>query len=284
MQFVRMAKAKKTFPTSNPNFSVMQSFPAGIPPEDSDPFLMCDQYDYESLGPLAIDEYSADWHPHRGMDIMSYLVSGVGRHADSLGNRGTFASPGMQWMSVGSGIEHAEGGGTPLGEQVTGFQIWINVPSDRKMDDPIYGIEPPENIPVISHLYPQIKQETDVMARLLAGAVGSVVGPFTTKTSVQMIDFVLSPGAVVSHAIPHDLDNCMLFVWRGSGVIGNTSVPTHYVIQVDAMFADVGSRDCVGRGLKLQAGPEGMSAMLFAGKRLNQPVKWKGPFVMHTDR
>lgn len=86
------------------------------------------------------------------MDICTYLIEGIGRHGDSLGNREEFATPGIQWISVGSGIEHAEGGGTPAGVNMQGFQIWINVPAENKMDDPSYGTHSPGEIPVIDYL------------------------------------------------------------------------------------------------------------------------------------
>ena len=136
MRLLKVVTAKKTYPTGDPSFSVQQLFPAGLTTEEVDPFLMCDFF-----GPAVSDGVSTDpdsfpvqWHPHRGMDIATYLIEGRGRHADSLGNRETFDAPGMQWVSVGSGIEHAEAGGTPAGQRTTGFQLWINVPSDRKMD------------------------------------------------------------------------------------------------------------------------------------------------------
>lgn len=75
----------------------------------------------------AVLNLKVDWHPHRGMDILSYIKTGLGRHGDSMGNRETFATPGMQWISCGSGIEHAEGGGTAAGKVTKGFQLWINV-------------------------------------------------------------------------------------------------------------------------------------------------------------
>ena len=109
---------------------------------------MCDFFSMPSPGVSADpDHFPVDWHPHRGMDILSYIKTGLGRHGDSMGNRETFATPGMQWISCGSGIEHAEGGGTPAGQTNTGFQIWINVPAARKMDDPQYGTEDAAAIP-----------------------------------------------------------------------------------------------------------------------------------------
>jgi redox-sensitive bicupin YhaK (pirin superfamily) len=75
------------------------------------------------------DEFPVGWHPHKGQDVLTYLIEGVGRHADSLGNRGEFTAPGLQWMATGSGVEHAEGGGTPAGQRMEGFQIWVRTTS-----------------------------------------------------------------------------------------------------------------------------------------------------------
>jgi redox-sensitive bicupin YhaK (pirin superfamily) len=102
--------------------SVHQAFPAAIPKEQADPFLMCDCFGaIESTGKASHeDEFPVNWHPHRGFDIVSYLRSDTGRHADSLGNRETYETPGMQWMSTGSGVEHAEGGANDNGQRVFG--------------------------------------------------------------------------------------------------------------------------------------------------------------------
>jgi hypothetical protein len=102
MKVVAVRTAQVAHPTGDPNFSVMQGFPDPFSAQESDPFLMCDVF-----GPTPSkgvetnpDKFQVGWHPHRGMDILTYLTEGIGRHADSLGNRETFASPGMQWISV----------------------------------------------------------------------------------------------------------------------------------------------------------------------------------------
>ena len=121
MNILGVAKEGLTRPFGDER-TVKQAFPAGIPKEDSDPFLMCDYFNMKETGGLAgVDEFPVDWHPHRGFDICSYLRSGTGRHADSLGNRETYETPGMQWMSTGSGVVHAEGGGTERGQTVQGY-------------------------------------------------------------------------------------------------------------------------------------------------------------------
>lgn len=267
---VRMAKT--TYPTGNPNFSVKQAFPSGFDEVEADPFLMCDRFGpVKSNGPSNNpDQFEVGWHPHRGMDICTYMKNGIGRHADSLGNRESYNTPGMQWISVGSGIEHAEAFETPAGELTSGFQLWINVPAKHKLDDPQYGTIEPKDFPLIVH--------DQVEVRLLAGNYYGQVGPFKTKQKLEMLDYMLQPNAEITHNVPIDFDNCLLYVYEGSGKINNQNMVTHNVIRLDAMSA----KDPESRNILLQAGPEGMSAMLFAGKRINEPIAWRGPFVMNT--
>ena len=102
---------------------VIQAFPLGIASEDTDCFLLCDYWDSTEMDDLAKhdDDFPIGWHPHRGFDIATYLKHGKGRHGDSLGNRETYDSPGMQWMSTGSGVFHAEGGANARGERMQGY-------------------------------------------------------------------------------------------------------------------------------------------------------------------
>jgi len=268
MKCVAVKPAQKANPTGDPNFTVMQPFPAAISPEDADPFLMCDEFGPEVSKGLIEDpdKFSVGWHPHIGMDIMTYLTEGTGRHADSMGNRSEFQAPGFQWCSVGSGIEHAEGGGTPAGARQHGFQIWINVPQNRKKDDPRYGTEPPENIPVLK--YP------GVQARLLAGQLGEAHGPFKTVQEVLMVDLELDVGTVHEYSLPESLDSCMIYIYRGDGKVAGEQVPWRAVAQLDAAGP--------ARQLLLEAGPQGMAALLFAGRRIREKIVWHGPFVMSS--
>jgi quercetin 2,3-dioxygenase len=171
---------------------------------------MCDYFDMvETSGPvLDPDDFPIDWHPHRGFDIASYLKSGIGRHGDSLGNRETYATLEMQWMSTGSGVVHAEGGATPKGLMVQGFQIWINVPANQKMNDPRYGTVPTDELPTVN-------VGTGVTARVLAGTSFGVTGPFQTMQPVQMIDIELQNGSELTIDVPQNLDTAMLYVYEG---------------------------------------------------------------------
>ncbi len=210
-----------------------------------------------------------DWHPHRGFDIASYLKSGVGRHADSLGNRETYETPGMQWMNTGSGVMHAEGGANEKGQRVQGFQIWINVPKERKLDRPDYGTVPPDQLPI------QTVGE-GVVARVLAGSMFDTTGPFRTKQDVQMVDFELEPGATIETTVSTGLDTAVLYVYEGSLKDANeNAVENQSVVLFDA-------DDESKRGIQLTASKEKTGALLFAGKKLKEEIAWHGPIVMNT--
>ena len=303
MPMLRVAKAGITNPFGDER-TVKQAFPAGVgtvrhaqrslrappfialtappspphpppPQEEADPFLMCDYFSMPSPGVSADpDHFPVDWHPHRGMDILSYIKTGLGRHGDSMGNRETFATPGMQWISCGSGIEHAEGGGTPAGQTNTGFQIWINVPAARKMDDPQYGTEDAAAIP---------QEEVGVggaQARLMSGPwregkEGARTGAMRTQTPTHMVDFELAAGAVAEHAVPAGMDTALLYVYRGDGEVAGAPVPEGGIAVLDAT-ADA------ARGFAFRAGAGGAHFMLFSGKKLREPVAWHGPIVMNT--
>jgi len=260
--------------------SVQQAFPSAIPKEMSDPFLMCDYFGIpESTGKAKHeDDFPVGWHPHRGMDIASYLKKGTGRHGDSLGNRGTFSTPGMQWMSVGSGVQHAEGGANEKGDEVQGFQIWINVPSQHKMDDPDYGTVANEEMPV-----EQVGSNSQ--ARILAGeALGKPLsGPFRTKQPVQMIDFELQENDTVEFEVTDGLDTVILYVYEGSLSSANESTKKGTNILKDGAILLLDADDSKRRRISLSTTPnQTAGVMLFAGKKLKEPIAWHGPFVMNT--
>jgi len=200
------------------------------------------------------------------------MKKGKGRHADSLGNRGTYDSPGLQWMSTGSGVYHAEGGANARGEPMQGFQIWINVPRSQKMDDPKYGTVQPAELP-------QAKIGTTCQARILAGNILDHQGPFSTVQPVQMIDLDLAKASgEVAFDIGHEMNTAILYLYEGAlKSVNNCSsnpIQEESVILLDA--SDTSKRKIVLETTEDQSA----SLMLFAGKRLNQPIQWHGPIVM----
>lgn len=254
--------------------AVKQAFPAGIPTTDADPFLMCDYFLAEETDGASIDpdDFPIGWHPHRGFDICTYLKSGVGRHADSLGNRESYETPGMQWMSTGSGVMHAEGGATPKGVTTQGMQIWVNVPATRKMDNPRYGTVPTQDMPLK-------KIASGVMARVLAGTAFGVEGPFQTTQPVQMIDFELDGGSSVTMQVPDGLDTAILYVYDGE--FKSLNAHSERISTGQIVLLDASSDVLRGFELSTETSSHG-KAILFAGKKLREPVAWQGPIVMNT--
>lgn len=266
--------------------TVKQAFPSAIASEYSDPFLMCDYFNLkETTGPARHeDDFPIGWHPHRGFDICSFLKSGTGRHGDSLGNRETYSTPGMQWMSTGSGVEHAEGGASLKGENMEGFQIWVNVPQDNKMDDPRYGTVPTSELPLVQL---NIGTETDgaATARILAGDAFDSTGPFETVQDVQMIDFELAPGTIIGFDIKEGLDTAILYLYRGRlkslDDEERNSADNDTIEQGSVILLDADSDQ--HRGVKLSSLPDSSAhVILFAGKKLKEPIAWHGPIVMNT--
>ena len=270
----RITQAGQTHPFGDAR-TVQQAFPSGVNEREADPFLMCDYFNsIEQNGPSQHpDDFPVNWHPHRGFDIASYLKTGVGRHADSLGNRETYQTPGMQWMNTGSGVMHAEGGSNEKGDRVQGFQIWINVPQERKMDKPAYGTVTPDNLP-------RLHVGDGIEARVLAGTMFDHTGPFQTKQDVQMIDFEFEPRSTIETSIAAGLDTALLYVYEGSlsDINGQKAASNQSVVLFDA-------NDESKCDLKMTAGGEEKTGvLLFAGKKLKQPIAWHGPIVMNTQQ
>lgn len=271
MQVIEVRAAGKAHPFGDHRI-VNQPFPSSLAPEITDPFLMCDDYSFVSEGlAQSPDDFPVDWHPHRGMDVVSYIKKGRGRHADSLGNRGEFETPGMQWMSCGSGVEHAEGGATPEGEVREGFQIWVNVPSARKMDDPRYGTVPPEKLA-------PVELTAGARARLLAGhAEDGRVGPMSTVQPVLMVDLELAPGTEVSQAVPQDFETCLVYVYKGAGSVCGHAISRQNIARLDAVSES-------SRQVRIAANAgEELHVLFLSGKRIDEPIAWHGPIVMNTD-
>jgi len=265
---VRFVKdAKTAHPTGDPSFAVKQCMPGAVTENDSDPFLMCDEFGpTPSKGAYGNDTdegFDVGWHPHHGMDILSYIVEGTGRHADSMGNRETFEGPGFQWMSVGSGIEHAEGGGTPKGQNTHGFQIWLRMPLGNMEDDPRYGTVNPSDIPTI--------KLDKGLVRVIAGTLGETIGPAKFAVTVQILDVELAPGEDWSYTCPENMDNVIFYAFKGSALInGETPIRAQQVCRFDTS----GSRTA-----SLSPGSDGYRGMVFTGKMTKEKVIWHGPFV-----
>ena len=248
---------------------------------DFDPFLLLD--DFRNDVPA---DYLAGfpWHPHRGIETITYVLAGTVDHGDSMGNRGSIASGDVQWMTAGSGIIHQE---MPRGDQagrMHGFQLWANLPASLKMTPPRYqGIEAAD-IPVVT-------DDDGTQVRLVCGTFWGKTGPVDgVATDPIYIDVSVPPG--LRKTLPIETTrHAFAYVFAGSGKFCNASgpleVPTEPVSWADTNPpAEADNRSLVlfdrGDELMIQAADDGIRFLLVSGKPLEEPVAWYGPIVMNT--
>ena len=231
-----------------------------------DPFLMLD--DFRSDEPEHFRK-GFPWHPHRGIETVTYLLRGDVEHADSLGNSGVIGSGCAQWMTAGSGIIHQE---MPLGDElgvIEGFQLWVNLPAAVKMMEPRYQGVSADEIPLV--LAPG-----GAAIRVIAGAVDGVWGPVTDiVTDPEYLDVTVPPESRFEHPIPSD-HNAFAYVFAGSGCFSGDS-------DADACVSD-GSVALFGDGdsIAVTTGAQPVRFLLCSGLPLREPVAWGGPIVMNT--
>jgi len=248
---------------------------------DFDPFLLLD--DFRNDVP---EDYLAGfpWHPHRGIETITYVLSGTVEHGDSLGNRGAISAGDVQWMTAGSGIIHQE---MPKGDsagRMHGFQLWGNLPSSLKMTKPRYQEIKAAEIP-------EIKDDDETHVRVVCGTFWGMQGPVEGVASDPMyLDVSLPPGRKKTLPI-ETVRHAFAYVFAGNGKFCNASgplaVPTEGVGWADVTppsQAEDRSLVLFDRGdeVTVQAGEEGMRFLLVSGKPLEEPVAWYGPIVMNT--
>jgi redox-sensitive bicupin YhaK (pirin superfamily) len=246
-----------------------------------DPFLLLD--DFRNDDP---ELYSAGfpWHPHRGIETITYVLAGTVEHGDSLGNRGAIAPGDIQWMTAGSGIIHQE---MPKGDakgRMHGFQLWANLPSSLKMTSPHYQ-------EVKSAEIPEVKDDDGTTARIICGNLWGTDGP-VDGIAAEPNYFDITVPAGKRKTIPvATTRHAFAYVFAGSGKFCNASgplaVPTEGVGWSDtSAAAEVDNRSLVlfdtGDEVTVQAGEHGIRFLLVSGKPLGEPVAWYGPIVMNT--
>lgn len=227
---------------------------------DFDPFLMLDAFD--STDPSDYVK-GFPWHPHRGIETVTYLIEGSIEHGDSLGNKGTIGDGCCQWMTAGSGIIHQEM--PKASPRMLGLQLWLNLPKKDKMTAPKYRDLTPDRIPVVR----QDGAAVAVVAGRYEDAAGATQGDYVPAT---LLDVQLDAGA--SWKIPTATeDKVFLYVVEGSATFGPEGQEVHH--HQAALFGQ-------GDLLEATAGAGGIRFILFAGKPLCEPVAWGGPIVMNT--
>jgi redox-sensitive bicupin YhaK (pirin superfamily) len=248
--------------------------------KDFDPFLLLD--DFRNDNP---EDYLAGfpWHPHRGIETITYVLAGSVEHGDSLGNRGTMTAGDVQWMTAGSGILHQE---MPKGDQrgrMHGFQLWANLPASLKMTDPRY-----QDIP--SAAIPEVTDDDGTKARVICGEFWGKRGPVEgVAADPNYLDISVPPG-VTKRLKVETTRNAFAYVFAGAGTFRDSSEPR--AVLTDQVASDAGpvydarnhSLVLFDRGdeVVVQAGPEGIRFLLVSGRPLEEPVAWYGPIVMNT--
>jgi quercetin 2,3-dioxygenase len=246
-----------------------------------DPFLLLD--DFTSGNP---EDYlrGFPWHPHRGIETITYVLHGKVAHGDSLGNEGVIGEGDVQWMTAGSGIIHQEmPGGNPSG-RLQGFQLWANLPASHKMMDPRYrGVEAGD-IPVV-------RQRSGARIRVIAGEVDGTTGPVREiVTDPVYLDVTLPPRGTFSHA--EDPGRTVFaYLFGGSGFFDERTEPYSFEVEGGRYF-DLGGEAAIGPGsvvlyaggdgVRITAADEGARFLLVSGRPLREPVAWYGPIVMNT--
>ena len=233
---------------------------------DFDPFLLFD--DFRSDNP---DEYEAGfpWHPHRGMETITYVLAGTVNHKDSLGNHGTLAAGDVQWMTAGSGILHQEmPQGDPAG-RMHGFQLWANLPASQKMTDPRYQ-------DVAARDIPEVVDDDETRVRVICGSFWGKTGPVQgIAADPRYLDVWVRPGQ--RKTLPVETTrHAFAYVFDGSGSFRDASTAAD----------EMGNRSLVlfdrGDEVTVQAGAKGLRFLLVSGKPIEEPVAWYGPIVMNT--
>jgi redox-sensitive bicupin YhaK (pirin superfamily) len=248
---------------------------------DFDPFLLLD--DFRNDIP---EDYLAGfpWHPHRGIETITYVLAGDVEHADSMGNRGTIGPGEVQWMTAGRGIIHQEMPKGDLEGRMHGFQLWANLPSAQKMTAPRYQEIKALEIPVVT-------DDDGTQARVVCGTFWGVSGPVDgIATDPIYLDVSVPPGR--KKTLPIDTRrHAFAYVFAGSGKFCNASgplaVPTEGTKWSDtAPPTEADNRSLVlfdsGDEVTVQAGEDGIRFLLVSGKPLQEPVAWYGPIVMNT--
>ena len=248
---------------------------------DFDPFLLFD--DFRNDRP---DDYLAGfpWHPHRGIETVTYVLAGDVEHRDSLGNAGTLGAGDVQWMTAGSGIIHQE---MPRGDaagKMHGFQLWANLPASHKMTAPRYQDVQASDIP-------EITDDDGTRVRVVCGTFWGRTGPVDgIAAEPQYIDVFVPPNR--RRSLPVETTrHAFAYVFAGSGQFGNASGPqpvlTDPLGDIDtAKPVLAGNRSLVlfdrGDEVTVEAGDEGIRFLLVSGRPLGEPVAWYGPIVMNT--
>ena len=248
----------------------------------TDPFLMMD--DFRNDVP-AHYERGFPWHPHRGIETITYVLEGRVAHGDSLGNNGVLGAGSVQWMTAGSGILHQEMPKGNAAGQMHGFQLWANLPSALKMTDPRYQ-------DIAGNDVPQIIDDDGTVVKIITGNFWGKAGPVDGIAADPLfLDVSIPPNG--RKTLPVDTRaNAFAYVFAGQGSFVDASTPVGVRVEKEVAGEELNIRDMTGNrtlvrfgngdDVIVQAGPDGVRFLLIAGRPLQEPVAWHGPIVMNT--
>ncbi|NTW70539.1 MAG: pirin family protein [Chlorobiaceae bacterium] len=237
-----------------------------------DPFLLLD--DFRSDNPADYRK-GFPWHPHRGIETITYVLEGNVEHGDSIGNRGVITAGSVQWMTAGSGIIHQE---MPFGEasgRMGGFQLWANLPAREKMTQPRYRDITADQIPKV-HL------ENGVEIRIISGRIGNIAGPVSDiAIDPEYLDITVPAGVTYTHPVIKG-HTAFAYIIAGKGAFG------HQEESLSPGAGELSGNETLiqfsdGDSVTVTTEAELVRFLLVSGKPLNEPVAWYGPIVMNTD-
>jgi hypothetical protein len=247
-----------------------------------DPFLLLD--DFRNDRP---DDYRAGfpWHPHRGIETITYVLAGSVEHGDSLGNRGNLEAGDVQWMTAGRGIMHQE---MPQGDaagRMHGFQLWANLPAALKMTAPRYQDVKAKEIP-------EVVDDDGTRVRVVCGDFWGKRGPIEgVAADPRYLDVWVPPGKRKVLRVETER-HAFAYVFEGSGSFNGSSAPFGVLteksdgVNETVVREQAGNRSLVlfdsGDEISVQAGEQGIRFLLVSGKPIEEPVAWYGPIVMNT--
>jgi redox-sensitive bicupin YhaK (pirin superfamily) len=232
-----------------------------------DPFLLLDAFGSDDKSKYI---KGFPWHPHRGIETITYILKGTVEHGDSLGNEGIIYSGDVQWMTAGSGIIHQE---MPKGDKdgkMYGFQLWANLPAQQKMIPPKYRDVKNSDIPVV-----EVGTGTGISIKIISGAINGITGPVTDiATNPEYLDISVPANTSYKHntIVGHTY---FAYVFEGAAAFAEDKEKIvdkgNVVLFEDGKFIEITTKSEVARFL------------LISGKPIGEPVAWYGPIVMNTD-
>ena len=251
-------------------------------PSELDPFLLFD--DFRNDRPIDFAP-GFPWHPHRGIETITYVLAGTVDHADSLGNQGSLGAGDVQWMTAGRGILHQEMPKGNIAGQMHGFQLWANLPGAMKMTEPRYQ-------DVKSKEIPEMMDDDGTCVRVIVGDYRGKTGPVDgIAADPQYLDIAVPSGRRKTFKVD-TRRRAFAYVFQGRASFADAGRPQGALLEKEVMGKEVNIRDMSGNRtlirfgagdeVTVQAGEEGVRFLLISGAPIQEPVAWHGPIVMNT--